>query len=183
MKSIFPILLIVGAIGLFIAITNPQYQIVKDTQIQVDSLTEALSKSNLIISKRTELQKQYNSFGKGDIASIDKLLPDNVDNVQLVLDMNGIARNHGMVLRNIKIQDQGGGSASSQGTQTLGPNNNPVGSLVLSFDITGDYQSFTGFLKDLEQSLRIVDVTGISFKSTDKGVYDYVVNVKTYWLK
>ncbi len=182
--TIFPILLIAGAIGLFVLVTNPQYQAAKDVQTQVGSLSEALGKSEQILAKRSELQIQYNNFSSKDITSIDKLLPDNVDNVQLVLDMNGIARNHGMVLRNIKIQDQGGsGNASAQGTQALGPNNSPVGSLSLSFDVTGDYQSFTGFLKDLEQSLRIVDVTGISFKSTDKGIYDYVVNIKTYWLK
>jgi len=182
MKSLFPILLIVAAIGLFVAVTNPQYQVVKDTQIKVDSLNDAMAKSSSILAKRAELQKQYNNFGKGDIVSIDKLLPDNVDNVQLVLDMNGIARSHGMVLRNIKIQDPST-SSTAKGTQKLGPNNNPVGSINLSFDITGNYQNFTGFLKDLEQSLRIVDVVGISFKSSDKGVYDYVVNIKTYWLK
>ncbi len=185
MKSIFPILLIVGAVGLFITVTDPQYQTAKETQTQVDSLSSALDKSQQIIAKRSELQKQYNAFAPKDVSSINKLLPDNVDNVQLVLDMNGIARNHGMVLRNIKIQDQTSANTSAaQTTQTtLGPDNSPVGSFTLSFNITGDYQSFTGFLKDLEQSLRIVDVTGISFKSSDKGIYDYVVTVKTYWLK
>ena len=184
MKSVFPILLIIAAIGLFVVVTNPQYQILKTTQSQVDSLSEALSKSQQILAKRSELQKEYNSFAQGDISSINKLLPDNVDNVQLVLDMNGVARNHGMVLRNIKIQNQSNPNNSSQTGQTaLGPNNNPVGSIVFSFDVTGDYQNFSGFLKDLEQSLRIVDVTGISFKSSDKGVYDYAVTVKTYWLK
>ena len=183
MKSIFPILLIVAAIGLFVVITNPQYQSVKDLQAQVDSLSEALNKSGIILEKRTELQTQYNNFDKKDISGINKLLPDNVDNVQLVLDMNGVARNHGMILRNIKIQDQNNGSSAQGGQTTLGPNNSPVGSISLSFDVTGDYQSFTTFLKDLERSLRIVDITGISFKSNDKGVYDYVVNVKTYWLK
>lgn len=183
MKSIFPILLVVAAIGLFIVVTDPQYQTIKDTQDQVSSLSEALNKSQQILAKRSELQKQYNSFAQGDISAINKLLPDNVDNVQLVLDMNGIARNHGMVLRNIKIQDQSSNNTSAQGGQNLGPNNSPVGSISLSFDVAGDYQSFTGFLKDLEQSLRIVDVTGINFKSADKGIYNYTVNIKTYWLK
>lgn len=183
MKTIVPILLLVASIGIFIGVTNPQYQAVKNIQTQVASLNDALDKSVQILNKRSQLEAEYNSFSSGDLGAIDKILPDDVDNVQLALDMNGIARNHGMSIRNIKIQDQTVNNSSS-GQATLGPNNSPVGSLVLSFEVTGDYQSFVAFLKDLEQSLRIVDVIGVDFQATDTGdAYDYLVSVRTYWLK
>ncbi len=183
MKTIVPILILIASIGIFLAVTNPQYQAIKSVSSQVSSLNAALDKSVQILNKRKQLESEYNSFSPADLDAIVKLLPDDVDNVQLALDMNGIARNHGMSLRNIKIQNQDV-SNNISGQATLGPNTDPVGSLVLSFEVTGSYQSFVAFLEDLEQSLRVVDVIGVDFQSPNTGTaYDYLVNIRTYWLK
>lgn len=97
----------------------------------------------------------------------------------MIIDINGIAAKRGMTIRGIKIQS---GTATKQGA--IGPDNNPYGSISLSFSVTAPYDTFKGFLRDLETSLRIVDVTSISFAATEKGdIYDYGVTMRTYWLR
>ena len=53
----------------------------------------------------------------------------------------------------------------------------------MSFKVSAPYENFVKFMKDLEQSLRIVDVTALSFKANANNIYDYSVSIKTYWLK
>ena len=53
------------------------------------------------------------------------------------------------------------------------------------------YSNFVSFVKDLEKSLRVVDVNSITFSSTESvgtsqassDMYKYEFKVKTYWLK
>jgi len=178
MKTVVPTILIVTAVALFFLFTNGVYQDIKVIGAKIDNYDQALNNSRVILAKRDALTAQYKLFSSKDLDSLKKLLPDHVDNVQLILDINGIAKSRGMSLKSIKI-DEGDSSAS----KVIGPNSNTFSSILVSFKVTAPYQNFTAFLSDLEQSLRIVDVTGLSFKSNDKGVYDYDVTIKTYWLK
>jgi hypothetical protein len=62
--------------------------------------------------------------------------------------------------------------------------NKDYNSVTLNFSIVASYGTFLKILRDLESSLRIVDVTSISFRSTDTSdVYQYDVGIKTHWLK
>jgi hypothetical protein len=65
-------------------------------------------------------------------------------------------------------------------------------SVTVSFTVTATYDTFLKILRDLEKSLRIIDVTRISFNLADPtaagganrgGAYDFNVEVKTYWLR
>ncbi|MEK7228172.1 MAG: type 4a pilus biogenesis protein PilO, partial [Patescibacteria group bacterium] len=57
----------------------------------------------------------------------------------------------------------------------------------LSFSTTGPYKNFLAFISDLEQNLRLVDITEVKFtQGSGPGVVDnlsYAVSLKTYWLK
>lgn len=178
MKTIFSIILILLAGGLFYFYTNPQYQNVKALEVEQANYNTALTQSKKLIAQRQTLTDEYNQIPGADLDRIQKLVPNSVDNVRLIIDMNGIALNRGLTIRNIKI------SGGQSGGATLGPDSNPYGSMELSFTVTASYDTFQQFLQDLEGSLRIVDVDSLSFTSTDKSdQYDYNVSLRTYWLK
>lgn len=178
MKTIVPIILIATSIAVFVFFTNNTYKGIKVTRAQSANYERALKNSRTILQKRDALAEQYKLFSKKDLGSIQKLLPDHVDNIQLILDINGIAKDKGMSLRSIEISE--GDSASGK---VLGPSKSPFSSILVSFKVTAPYQNFVEFLTDLERSLRIVDVTSLAFESNDKGIYDYDVTIRTYWLK
>lgn len=180
MKSIIPIFLILASIGIFVFYINPQYQNIKSLQTDIDSYNKAFSKSNEVLKKRGELQNKYKQFTSADLDSVKKLLPDHIDNVQLILDINGIARlpEHNMLISKIKINEDKTASAAQ-----IGPDNKLYSSILVSFNTKATYPKFVSFIKDLEQSLRLVDITNLSFKVDPKNLTEYSVTIRTYWLK
>ncbi|NDE67999.1 hypothetical protein EB052_00165, partial [bacterium] len=76
-----------------------------------------------------------------------------------------------------------GGASTDRSVAGGTPTGNPYNTMSLTFNVTGKYQDFLDFLRDLEKSLRILDTTKISLSANDTGTYDYGVELRTYWLR
>ncbi len=179
MKSLFPIILLLASVGIFVFYTNKEYEQIKELRVDLAEYEKAFGKSNEVLKKRGELQSKYAQFSGSDLESLKKLLPDHVDNVQLILDINGISRKHNMTISKIKISDD---KAPEQST-SVGPDTRPYSSILVSFRTKALYSDFVSFMKDLEQGLRLVDVVNLSFKTDPKDQTEFIVTVRTYWLK
>ena len=112
---------------------------------------------------------------------LGRILPDNVDNIRLIIDINGIAARHLLSINNI---DMGAvsDSATSRNALAVGSSGSAIGSVELGFTITASYDDFLAFIQDLEHSLRVVDIETISFSASDEAIDDFQVNIRTYWL-
>jgi Tfp pilus assembly protein PilO len=179
MKNIIATILLVSSIAIFFGYINSEYAHIGDQRAQAAQYDLALNNATELRTERDNLLKKYNNFNPADVARITSLLPDGVDNVKLVLDINDVASRYGMNIKDIKI-DQ---SDDSQSSSQFGPSNTPYGSLALSFTITSSYENFLLFLQDLEKNLRLVDLTGLSFTANKDSTYDFNVTLQTYWLK
>ncbi len=195
MKFLGPIIVIIIAGGIFFYLTDP----ILNTALTVDpqtnnvsggvfpllsernDLNTALSNSQKLQDASRALVDQYNSLAPADIAAVDTLLPDHIDNVQLVIDINSIADQYGMTIKNIKIttQDQ----VSPTGRPVIKTSTTGEQAALISFNVTGSYNQLRNFLTDLARSLRLVDVTGLSFVASDQDLYQFNVELKTYWLE
>jgi Tfp pilus assembly protein PilO len=190
MKNIIATILFATSVGLFFVYTNPLYvgkgdasedisqKGVRELLKRKGEYETAKTNSGTILKKRDELIAQRNSFSQSDRKNITQLIPDNIDNVQLILDLNGIAKRYSMLLKGIRIEQ---GPTLKEGQ--IGVNKDQLSSISVSFKVGATYETFLEFLRDLETSLRIVDVTKLSFKPTDTGIYNFDVTIKTYWLK
>lgn len=179
MKGILPIICVVVAGFLFYWYVDPTYTEIRELQKEEATLNLALDRALELQEVRDQLLSRYNTFSQSDLSRVEKLLPDHVDNVRLILDIDGIASEYGMRVRNVALEDP----KRRQGSNALGPDTLAYESLVLSFTVSGDYATFRQFLGDIERSLRLVDVEGVSFTALDSGIYDYNVTIRTYWLK
>lgn len=179
MKLFTPILFVIIAVALFFGYIDPEYTKVKELLQEQAQIDQALNRSKELQDERDKLLARYNTFPQVELDNLQKLLPDHLDNVRLILDLDSIASRYGMRVRGVTIA---GDSTRVQGKE-LGPDTNAHGSVVLSFSVTGTYDTFRSFLGDLEKSLRLVDVVGLTFAATPTGVYDFNLKVKTYWLK
>jgi len=177
MKFFLPILFLLLTGGIFFGYTNPAYVHVKDLQAQQSQYDEALSKARELQSVRDQLVARYNTFSPDDLTKLQKLLPDHVDNVRLILDLDTMASRYGMRVRNVTID-----TASQKSDQQIGPSDKTYESVILSFSISGSYDTFRQYLNDLEHSLRLVDVTGVQFIPNTTGIYDFQIQLQTYWL-
>ena len=176
-----PFILIAAAIGLFVLFTNPIYQNIKSLQVQDTSYNDALSKAQQLHTVRDQLLTKRNSFSTTDITKLQSILPDNVDNIRLIIDINTIASRHNLALTNVNLGDL----TKNATTITNGAGGtSPIGSVDIGFSVsTANYTDFLGFLQDLEHSLRLVDVVKLTFTSSGtSGVTTYSLSVRTYWL-
>ena len=180
MKFFIPTLLIAAAVILFVVYTDPKYQDAKVLAAQNASYDEALTKSAELRKTRDDLLAKRNSFSDSDVSRLQRVLPDNVDNIRFVIDINNIALKDGLALTNVSVGDIVKNSAASTGPSTSGE---AVGSVTVGFTVSTTYTNFLLFLRDLEHSLRLVDVSKIDYHpGTDGAGGTYQVQVRTYWL-
>lgn len=180
-RIILPIICIAGAVSIFVFFTNPKYQETKINSAQLDKLADALDKANQLRDIRDRLAEERRNIDPKDLNRITKMIPDSVENIGLIIELNNIARDKGMELLNPSIE--GGGST---GVATdVGPDNKKFGSIRMTFSVNTTYEKFIDFLKELERSLRLVDVTNVSFSAPDSktGRSNFGVTIQTYWLK
>jgi len=155
---------------------------IRALQVRQKQLDEALLAADKVSVRVNQLSGTYNNFAESDKARLDEFLPDHVDNIQLIIDVNGIAKKNGMSIKNVKVSTgaQGEDPSNSKTISTLDPR---LGAMVLSFSVTGTYEAYKKLVADLASSLRIIDISSVSFATDDKGVYTYNLSLKTYWLK
>lgn len=182
MKTLLPVLFVVIAGGIFFGFIDPAYSRVKELRAEEETFDAALSRSRELQEVRDQLLSRYNTFSPTNLERLEKLVPDTVDNVRLILDLDGIAARYGTRVRNVSLETGDGRAARGKGGQ-IGESDARYGSLSMSFSVAGSYDDFRAFLLDLEQSLRLADVVSISFSSAASGIYEYQVGLKTYWLK
>lgn len=185
MKSILPLLLIAVSVGLFYLHIDPRYEKVDALLGQKSEYSAALSKSAELQQKKNALINQYNNLSKDDLARLEKLLPNNLNTVKLVADMDSIAGKHGITVKAVRVTEQQADRSQQVSTD---PSAKPYETTVISFRFSATYENLVSFLRDLEQSLQLIDVKTITFQATNAkdekaGIYDYDVSFQTYWIK
>lgn len=195
-RIIFPIIsIIIAVVGIF-GFVMPGYKELSTLKTQVAAYDQALNNSRSLEEERDKLTQKFNSINAVDLDKIEKLVPDNVDNIRLILEIEKLASPYGMVLKDVHYEvvskdDQENKQTPKQGGSTKNMNSE-YGSWDLEFTTEGSYNDFVSFVSDLEQNLRIVDVVSVQFssgssdninKTGSQKPYKYKFKIKTYWLK
>lgn len=192
-RTIFSLIFLAAAGGLFFFYTKPAYDGVRTTQAEILQYDQALSKAAELQRLKQQLLSKYNAFNPTDVDRLHKLLPDHVDNVRLVLDLDTLAGQYGFALQNVVINAPGTGTAGAPGggeqQVSIGPSRQTYDSLTLKFATSGTYPKFVEFMTALEGSLRLVDVVNLTLDA-DAGspvdgepIYRFDITLRTYWLK
>ena len=179
----------------FIMYVRPTYDDVRINRARVAQFDEALTKTREIQELKSSLLSRYNLFAGDNLERLQKMLPDHVDNVRLVLDMDGIASKYNIRIKNVSIQKAGEGRDETGTTVLNGgaTQSRPYKSLTLQFEVLSTYDEFVLLLRDLESSLRIVDLVSLRVNpaggssSAQDGaaaqpIYTFGVALRTYWL-
>jgi Tfp pilus assembly protein PilO len=183
----------VAAGGIFFFYTQPAYDSMQTQQAKIDQYNQALTKAAELQTLKSSLLTRYNSFDPTSLDRLQKLLPDHVDNIALILDLDSIASRYGLGLQNVDISTSGAQTPTNQtAIGAIGNNSQQYDSLTLTFSTQGTYANFLQFLSDLESSLRIVDLATLSVSRapsspgtsvSDSRIYAYTITLRTYWLK
>ena len=178
MRPILPLFLIAVALFLTFGYTMPMWDEAQTLVTEKSDLDNTLGNTKAFKATIDGKIVEYNAFDSVKREKLDKMISDNIDNVRIIMNLNNIAANHGMTIRNITMKT-GVGAAGSK----VGPDTKDYNVASIGLTVSAPYSRFLDFLKDLEKSLPLVDVSSLSFSSGDKDIYDFNLEVKTYWLK
>src|SRR3989338_990208 len=194
-RFILPIILIGISIAIFFTFLDPLYSEITERRTEQGSYDEALNNSKALENERDKLTQKYNSISSDNLDKLNKLLPENVDNIRLILEIEKMALPYGMILKDVRynVVDTSITSPPSGAIQGgyAGTPLRDYGGWDLEFSVAGSYDNFINFTKDLESNLRIVDIMSVEFSSDvsmdplifPRESYQYKFKIKTYLLK
>ncbi|MEK7610018.1 MAG: hypothetical protein AAB470_02775 [Patescibacteria group bacterium] len=195
-RNVLATILIVLAIGIYATFTRAKLAEVNDVKTVNSQYISAIKNADELIKVRDAVRKNYNEISAEDRARLDKMIPNTVDNIRLIIDMNSIALRHGFSLRNIKATASANSTRQSSSVSSQQKSVGSAGSsddlsiptpildtVTVSFSVSSTYQQFIDLLRDLEADLRVMDLTHLTVTANSTGTYDYGVELKTYWLR
>lgn len=184
MNRVLPLIALAVAVGIFFAYVNPTWSgsiaVARDAIALDDS---ALAAAEEYAARQNELASERATLDPENLERLATLLPDSVDNVGLILDINALAARSGISLANIDVATVDGGAKSGAPGALPVITANPIGSINLSLTALGTFSAFQTFMDGIERSARLLDVQDIVVKGSDTGVYTYQVTLRLYWLR
>jgi Tfp pilus assembly protein PilO len=181
-------------VGLFFTYISPAYDTLQAFRAQVVQLDTALQNSQDLKQQREEKITQMNELPRADVARLMKILPDTLDPVRVIVDLDGLAYQTGVTLDSFDIPDlvykpTAAGSQAQNASST-----NELEQAQFTVLCIGQYDSVKQFLRGMETSLGLLDVTSIAIdtkldsRSAQKntlppGQVAATVVFQAYWLK
>ena len=189
-SRILPSLALMLAVGIFFGYIKPAWSgPIAETKAAIKTNEQALAAADEYKAKQNTLASARNAIDPENLARISTFLPDSVDNVGLILDINALAARSGLSLSNIDVvaNDASGAKINTKAPASAGAlpvaRTNLIGSVDLSLSAIGSYTALQSFLMGVERSARLLDVRDIVVKGSDTGVYNYQMTLRLYWLR
>jgi Tfp pilus assembly protein PilO len=157
---ILPLILFLAVLAIGFWVLMPLYGYVK-AALDVKSQNEAnLAQRRTLTANLERLVSQYNERS-ADVTSFNKAVPAGQNIPEILINLEAMASENGLVFSgvNFKQKDFKPGGIKTGDIKTL----------MLDMGLKGSYLAFQNYLKAMEKSLRIFDVTGISFTGVAPG--------------
>mgnify|MGYP000985936286 CR=1 FL=1 len=201
MKAIISIILIAASIAFFMFFTRDQWAELKANRLEVEKLNIAQENAKKLKARIDNLSKIRSGITDQDNEKIKKMIPDNVENVKLIIDFDNMLQDLVATNKTESLYESAGDTGKvsidnpkiSQSTAVVdgGFDATQLGVADFNFSVSLTYNDFKDFLRRIENSTRIFDVESISFstpnttgvKDPNNIVYTFNIALKTYWLK
>src|SRR5690606_33815652 len=152
MRYFLPLLLIGLGIAGYFLITKPIYDEALVLKEQADKYNEALANSRILQAERDRMTAKFNSFNSGDLEKLEKIVPDSVDNIKLILEIQRVAQERGIVVSNVEFEPEQFADTETP-VQNQGnirrpgaTENSDYETFNLEFSIAGRYKDFVEFM-------------------------------------
>ena len=168
-KLILAIIMFIGAGALIFVYVSPTYTEAGKIKAESEIYQQALEKATEVQELKRGLLAKLNDFSGANVERLEKMLPDHIDNIHLVLDLDGMATARGLSLSAVSIQREGGAVKEKKdaGVALAGAvlEQRKYQSVVLEFSVVATYADMLAFMRDIERSLRLVDLVQLKIGS------------------
>jgi Tfp pilus assembly protein PilO len=189
-RNITAIILLIIAVAIYFSYTQGVWNDINSpggVVTQNAAYQSAIASAQKLITLRDQAKSDYANISPADQDRLSKMLPTSVDNIRLIIDLNNLAAQHNLVFKDIKASVADQSNAATAPTQPTVPGAISIAipkldTVNVSFGVTATYSQFLSLMEDIESTLRIMDVTGLSVTSSDTGLYSFSVQITTYWV-
>ena len=176
-----PFVALAVALGIFFGYVNPTWSgSIADARAAIVSYNQALAAAQAFAEHEKELAADRDAMDPEHLERLALLLPNSVNNIGKVIDLNALAARSGLKVSSIDVAPGQVAAVSAEAAQTGAP---PEQSIDFSFVATGTYESLKTLLQGIEKSARLLDVQELSIQGSDTGVYTYRMRIRLYWLR
>lgn len=182
MNRILPIILLAASVWVVLGFIRPQFAETEVTKGLIEERKQTLNDAERVIEKRDSIMAEYASISDEEVTRLKMLLPDRVDGVRGVLELSVLANAYGLRMESVEVSSQSvpvrGVAGPAPDPASLGPDGLPLQSytpIPLRVSFKGTYEAFLAFLTDLEHSLRLADLSGLTIdaRANDEDENDY----------
>jgi len=181
MKNILSISVIIISIATFVLFVKPIYTETKALESKKTEFKQVLDNSKKLQTLRDSLLDKRKELSASDLRRLEKLIPENADNVKLIIEFQQIAERYGLELQSVSAQKNE--EVISDSNKNFDIESRDYGIISLDFTVSGGYSEFVSFLEDIENNLRITDIRSLSLSGGESQKYDFSMTIETYWLK
>lgn len=178
------IILIFGSIVLGAFYLRPQWQEFANLRIETEDLASVSSELDELIANRDTLIQTINSVSKDDLTRVNSALPQGVKSAEFLIMLEALANRNRVTLKQIDISSASVNKSGQPrpGGAIAAPAKGTIQEFPISLSVSGSYEAFKEFLRDLESNLRLVDILEITFNSSGRaGNLDFSLRGKTYY--
>jgi hypothetical protein len=184
-SRILPLISFIIAIAIFFAYVNPAWTgSIAAAKQTIATDDQALVAAAHYTAQQNQLAAARDAIDPTGLSSLETMLPDSVDNVGLILDLNALASRSGLSVSNIDVVTNASHNTQEQSNGALPSTaQGAVSSVDMSLSALGTFGALQNFLVGIEKSARLLDIHDLVVKGSDTGVYTYQMTIRLYWLR
>lgn|SRR5574343_348932 len=190
MRIIFSTIRIIAGVLIIVLLVSPLKKEVDQLKSSRNELSTTQSDAKQYATLGQDVIGRYQSLDPAQIERLRKMVPDTIDTVRLINDVNAVAKENGMNLKKVDYNPEELKKGGSEDLRNSAENTRlPYGTYTIRFVVTGSYKNFLSFIEALENNLRLMDITNVLFTSNlqsplqQSDVYEYTITTKAYWLR
>ena len=179
-KVLISLFLLAGAGVIFFTESKNYFPEIKVLRKQVYSYNETINTAKKVRISIDKTLGDYNGISQDNVDRINKMVPSGAESMKLVVQIDEMMRKNGLILASIDSKDvvdkKSASSAQKNGGRT-------AETVSLSMKAHGSYESFRSFIKELEKSLRLIDVISVKISPVGQDDYSFSMEAVSYWRK
>ncbi|MBU1136830.1 type 4a pilus biogenesis protein PilO [Patescibacteria group bacterium] len=174
-KIAIALICLAAGVALTVWVVKPIWASVMELRDEIRFRNEEIAKIEVLLAKQDELKKKYLG-SKDDIDRILLALPKGEDVSYDLSQIDAIAMKNGLLLESIKFT----GIDEEGETNRIG-----LSTTNVEMNLSGSYEAFKGFLRDMENSLRVAEVSSIRISSIkgleERSLFNFGLNINVYY--
>jgi Tfp pilus assembly protein PilO len=205
MKFVEILILPIAMIGIIAALlwfVQPTYSEIKNLTQEIKTKEETLEKKQKLVIDIERLVNQYEDI-EGRVSKVFYALPNKAEIPNVLVQLEALASENGMIFESSNFSkaqqsvqskitsDSENNTASSSETADQQNSIEQIRSVSIDVSLIGSYENFKNYLRSLENNIRIMDITSISFSSSSDSsesseertsdIFSYSVQLKVYY--